>query len=346
MKLRVGLVGLGNVWEKRYRPALSAMTDRFEVRAVCEDIGHRAGLVAAEFGATATDGFRCLARREDIDAVLLLSCGWCGTLPVLAACDAGKAVYFGSGLDLDPRQFQILKQRVEESGIAFAAELPRRLAPATLRLKELIATTLGAPELIFCHQNLWADKPDLGLSRSATARSATARSAEHELVELVDWCCYVVGRRPNWVTGLSHRPDPSASEPDYWAISLDFSDGDLPGSGPVAQIGCGRYIPPGWREAVGYRSQASMQVSCAGGVAFVDLPSTLVWFDEAGRHQELFESERPVGEQLLLRFHRAITSLVIETADLDDVRAAAAISRDAEVSHREGRRMVVRCFEL
>jgi len=336
VKLRVGLVGLGGAWEKRYRPALSAMADRFEVRAVCESVGHRAALVAAEFGATATDGFRCLARREDIDAVLLLSCGWCGPLPVLAACDAGKAVYFGSGLDLEPRQFQILKQRVEESGIAFAAELPRRLAPATLRLKELIATTLGAPELIFCYQNLSADKPDHGLSRPGTSRSA-----EHELVELVDWCCYVVGRRPNWVTGLSHRTNPSASDPDYRAMSLDFSDGDLPGSGPLAQIGCGRYIPADWHEAVGYRPQASMQVSCADGVAFVDLPSTLVWFDEAGRHQESLESERPVGEQLLLRFHRAITSLVTKTADLDDARSAAAIAREAEVSHREGRRMVV-----
>jgi predicted dehydrogenase len=336
VKLRVGLVGLGNAWEKRYRPTLSAMTDRFEVRAVCENIGHRAGLVAAEFGATATDGFRCLARREDIDAVLLLSCGWCGPLPALAACEAGKAVYFGSGLDLDPQQFQLLKERVEASGIAFTAELPRRLAPATLRLKELIATGLGTPELIFCHQDLSADKPDHGLSMPRTSRSA-----EHELVELVDWCCYVVGRRPNWVTGLSHRADPSASEPDYRAISLDFSDSDRPESGPLAQISCGRYIPASWHEAAGYRRQASMQVSCAGGVAFVDLPSTLVWFDEAGRHQESLESERGVGEQLLLRFHRAVTSLVIKTADLDDALGAAAIARKAEVSHREGRRMVV-----
>ena len=336
MKLRVGIVGLGNAWEKRYRPALSTMADRFEVRAVCESIGHRAGLVAAEFGATTNDGFRSLVRREDVDAVLLLSGGWCGLLPALAACDAGKAVYFGSGLDLDSHQSRLLKERVEAGGISFVAELPRRLAPATLRLKELIATTLGPPGLIFCHQNLSSDKDSRGPSRPGTSRSAT-----HELVELVDWCCYVIGCRPNWVAGLSHRPDPSASETDYRAISLDFSDGDQPGLGPVAQIGCGRYIPADWREAVGYRRQASMQVSCARGVAFVDLPSTLVWFDEAGRHQESLESERPVGEQLLLRFHRAVTSLVTKTSDLDDACRAATIAREAEVSHREGRRRVV-----
>jgi hypothetical protein len=159
---------------------------------------------------------------------------------------------------------------------------------------------------------------------------------------LVDWCCYVVGRRPNWVTGSSHRPDPSASEPDYRAIGLDFSGADPPGAGPVAQIGCGRYIPADWREAVGYRTQASMQVSCAAGVAFVDLPSTLVWFDEAGRHQESLESERSIGELLLLRFHRAVTSLVTKTSDLDDACGAAAIVRQAQVSHCEGRRMAIK----
>ena len=336
MKLRVGIVGLGNAWEKRYRPALSTMTDRFEVRAVCESIGLRAGLVAAGFDATTSDGFRCLVRREDIDAILLLAAGWCGPLPALAACDAGKAIYFGSGLDLDSQESRMLRERVEAAGVSFVAEFPRRLAPATLRLKELIATALGPPRLIFCHQDLSADQNDHGPSRPGTSRSAS-----HQLVELVDWCCYVIGRRPSWVTGLSHRPDPSSPESDYRAMSLDFSGGDQPGLGPVAQIGCGSYIPADWHEAVGYRRQASMRVSCARGVAFVDLPSTLVWFDEAGRHQESLQSERPVGEQLLLRFHRAVTSLVTKMADLDDACRAATIVREAEVSHREGRRRAI-----
>jgi len=46
----------------------------------------------------------------------------------------------------------------------------------------------------------------------------------------------------------------------------------------------------------------------------VDLPATLVWFDEAGRHQESLDSERPVGEQLLTHFYRAVTSLVRRTS--------------------------------
>ena len=95
MKLRVGLVGLGTGWENRHRPALRALSDRFEVRAICDQVSHRAEQAAREFNATAVDGFRSLANREDIDAVLMLSRQWYGTLPILAACDAGKSLHEG-----------------------------------------------------------------------------------------------------------------------------------------------------------------------------------------------------------------------------------------------------------
>ena len=42
MRLRVGLIGLGRAWENRHRPALCALADRFEVRAVCEQVALRA----------------------------------------------------------------------------------------------------------------------------------------------------------------------------------------------------------------------------------------------------------------------------------------------------------------
>ena len=152
MKLRVGLVGLGNVWQLRYRAALLALGDRFDVRAVCAEVAARAEQVASEFGATAVDGFRALTARDDVDAVLVLTPEWYGPLPIIAACESGKAVYCAAALDIDPQRANEIKRRVEDSGVAFMAEFPRRHAPATLRLKELIATTLGEPRLMFCHE--------------------------------------------------------------------------------------------------------------------------------------------------------------------------------------------------
>jgi len=334
MKLRVGLIGLGEAWEKRHRPALRALADRYEVRAVCDQVSHRAELAAREFGASVVDGFRSLCRREDLDAILLLSTQWYAALPILAACESGKAVYLGRGLDLDAEQARQIKERVKQAGIAFMAEFPRRHSPATLRLKELIATNLGPPRLLFCHRRLpLADEGDRSL------KSRQERTTTQELVELVDWCRYVVGQDPKWTTGVMYEGEGQRFQEDYQMMSLGFSDSDQPSAGPVAQISCGRYIPKRWSEAVSYRPLAAMQVSCAHGIAFVDLPSTLVWFDEAGRHQESLESERPVGELLLTQFFRAVTSLVTKTCDLEDAYLALNVVEQARRSHREGQRI-------
>lgn len=332
MRLRLGLIGLGDVWQKRHAPALRALGDRFEVRAVCDSVRHRAEQAAADFQAEAVDGYHVLVQREDIDAVLVLSPQWFGALPVLAACDSRKAVYCAVGLELNSDEAQSIKQRVEESGIAFMAEFPKRQAPATIRLKELIATQLGAPRLLFCHRRSVAGSPGNHVGHG------TPQPTFRHIIGQVDWCHYVADAEPTYVTGLVHRTGEDAAE-DYRMLSIDFSPRGKPGTGPVAQISSGHYIPPAWHEAVTYHPLAELQVSCMKGIAFVDLPSTLVWFDEAGRHQESLDSERPIGERLLTQFYRSVTSLVRRSRDLDDACLALQIVQAGRESHDEGRRV-------
>jgi len=334
MKLRVGLVGLGNAWEVRHRPALRALSDRYEVKAVCEPVAQRAEMGARDFNADCVNGFRALSEREDVDAVLILSGQWYGALPILAACDAGKAVYCAAALDFDTEQARQIRQRVEASGVAFMAEFPRRQAAATLRLKELIATRLGAPRLLFCHQRVPTEST-AGL-KGAT-RSLVSRT--HDLVELVDWCRYVTGTEPSSVLGLTHVSCEAPEQIDYEMMSLDFSGTSGPGTKTTAQISSGRYMPAHWPEAVAYRPPAALQVACEHGIAFIDLPSTLVWFDKAGRHMESLDSERPMGEQMLSQFHRAVTSLVRSTSGLEDAYRAMLIVQKAHQSHDEGCRI-------
>lgn len=329
MKIRVGVVGLGDAWEHRHRAALRALGDRFEVRAVCEQVGHLAAVAASEFGAAPSDGFRAIIRREDVDAVLILAPQWYGALPVLAACDAGKAVYCAPGLHVAGAEVDAVKQRVEQSGVAFMAEFPRRHAPATIRLKELICTHLGTPRLLFCHQRL----PAANGCTHPTARPQ--RSSQQELIELVDWCRYVVGHEPSAVMSVYHQAKQPGVEEDYQMMSLDFSEPGHPGTGPTAQISCGRYIPGEWQEAISYRPLAGLQVSCERGIAFVDLPGTIVWFDEAGRHVDTVESERPMGETLLTHFYRSVTSLVRKPSDLEDAYRALAIVRQARQAYEK-----------
>ena len=335
MKIRVGIVGLGSQWEARYLPALRSLAVRFEVRGICEQVAHLAQRAAAEIGAVPVDGYRALASRDDIDAILYLSDQWYGGAPILAACDFGKAVYSAISFPVDAAEVQMLRQRVEESGIAFMAELPRRHAPATIRLKELIATRLGRPRMLFCHRRV----AHSGGSAAAPLRDQASEA--RDLMELVDWCRYVVGEEPTSVVAVRHAETPGADVDDYQMMSLDFSPTGRPGDGVLAQISCGYYMPRQWEEAVGFRPPPALQVVCENGIAFIDLPSNLVWFDTAGRQQESLESERPVGEHMLVQFHRKVTSLVRAVSGLDDSLRAMQIVQAAAESQREGRRIVI-----
>jgi len=60
-----------------------------------------------------------------------------------------------------------------------------------------------------------------------------------------------------------------------------------------------------------------------------------------GRHQESLESERPIGECMLLQFHRKVTSLVRAMSGLDDALKAMQIVQAAATSQAEGRRVAL-----
>jgi len=307
------------------------LQDRFEVAGIYSSVSAFADSVAREFGATQHDGFRELLRRQDIDAALMLEGDWYGTTPVLAACDYGKAIYCGSEIDFDPQQAAELKREVDQAGIAFVAEFPKRYAPASLRLKELIATRLGEPQLLFCHKRLTCEVKH----GQRNGRSLAAR-ADRELIELIDWCSFIVGRDIRAVQCTMHRRDQNRDS-DYQSLSLDFSPHDRPLGSTLAQISCGTYIPSAWNEAIAFRPPAAVQVCCENGLAFVDLPNSLIWFDDAGRHQESLESEMAVGQQLLTQFHRAVTSLVRKMGDLEDVYRCLHTLRSARESAAQRR---------
>jgi len=311
------------------------LQERFELRGVYSSVMALADGVARDFGTQTCDGFRSMIAREDIDAIMMLEGDWYGVTPLMAACEHGKAIYCGGEVDFDPQQAAELKQAVNDSGVAFMAEFPRRFAPATLRLKELIVTRLGQPKLLFCHRRLPRENSD----SKRNGRSLTAR-ADRELVELIDWCRFIVGRDVRAIQAVGHPGSESISgESDYQVLSLDLSPPDAPPFATLAQISCGAYMPATWNEAITFRPPAAVQVCCEKGLAFVDLPSTLIWFDEAGRHQESLDTELPVGQQLFTQFHRAVTSLVRKTADLEDIYRSSNALQMARQSMSDGRRI-------
>lgn len=335
MKLRLGLIGLGRDWQSRYLPALRSMRDRFQVVGVYNSVSVLADSAARELEAERIDSYRAIMEMPHLDAVMVLEDDWYRLMPLWAACDYRKSVFCGSEVHLDPSAAARIHERVRDSGIAFMNEFSRRFAPATLRLKELIATRLGRPRLLFCHRRLACESPDPRLNRSLELR------AQRELLELIDWCKYIVGENPTWVQAIRHASLPSPENSDYQIFSLGFGSPERDPRAILAQISCGAYIPAVWHEAIAYRPPAAVQVCCEKGLAFVDLPSTLVWFDDAGRHQETLDTELSIGQQMLIQFHRAITSLVCHVSDLEETFQAMRILEAAQQSTEQHSRISV-----
>src|SRR6185312_6169078 len=99
-----------------------------------------------------------------------------------------------------------LASLVESSGIPFMPEFARRFYPATLRLKELLATELGAPRLIVGQNRLH------GFDRYGQPGPATQIAPAPLLIDpggyLLDWCTYVFQAEPSslWGTGGTVLP--------------------------------------------------------------------------------------------------------------------------------------------
>lgn len=341
-KLQVGLIGLGDQWKVRHAPALRALSDRFEVNAVCCEVAEKSRLVADEFDAVATDGFRALIDRDDVHAVLALSPQWYGPLPIEVACQSGKAVYSSAALDVTPQQADSIQQQIRDSGIPFMAELPRRYAPATIRLKELIATRLGKPRLMFCHQRLPVEDQNDRLRRGQHCPVVW-----RNMMELVDWCRYLVGADPSSIVSASHGNPSEGLASFYQMASLEFpaystdataTEAPQASECPMVQLSIGHYIPERWQDALSFRRPASLQVCCENGMAFIDLPSSLIWFDDAGQHTESLDSERAVGEMMLDRFQRLVTGGIPHGTDASDAYRAMKIVVGAHESVKSGKR--------
>ena len=90
--LRVGVIGLGPRWQKRYKPALLAMRHRFRVALLCDAVPQRALREAKLLGCRAVGGPTALVEDDTVEAILLLDPSWYRLWPLEVACRIGKPV--------------------------------------------------------------------------------------------------------------------------------------------------------------------------------------------------------------------------------------------------------------
>jgi predicted dehydrogenase len=327
-RLGVGVVGLGRLWEARHKPALGRLRERFRVAAVYDQVLIRAEREARELGCAAAEGIAALVERSDVDAVYVLTPQWFGLHAAELACRADKPVYCALNPASDPEGLRAVSRLVRERGTPFFPELPRRFYPVTIRLRELLATTLGSPTLVLGHARIF------GFDRYGDPGPNVQLAPTSPLIDpggnLVDWCRLVFGADPLAATGTG-----SSGDADFEGFTLEFSDGRL------AQVGIGRYHRERWGEASRFLPQPGFQVFTDRGAAWLEMPDRIQWTDDKGLHDERLPTEPTVGELLNLAFDRLLRGESPAAATLDDALAVARIVDALRRSRSEGRRIAL-----
>ncbi len=331
LRLRVGVIGLGRLWETRHKPSLARLGDQFRVTAVYDPVHRRAELEAAQIGCAACEGLSALVERPDVDVIYLLSRQWFGLHPIALACAAGKAVYCALPLAADLVELESLAKQVDQSGIAFMPEFARRCYPATLRLKELLATQLGPARLIIGHSRLY------GFDRYAVPGPTTQIAPAPLLIDpgsyLLDWCCFVFQALPAELQGFRCQvissPDDADGEPDFECFAASYSQG------ATAQISFGRYHRVPWGDASRFLPAPGFQVFAERGAAWLEMPEKVQWSGAAGTQEERLALEPTVGDVLNDQFHRLVRG---EHSLAPSVREALEIARLIDHLRRTQRR--------
>src|SRR5262249_7561642 len=151
-----------------------------------------------------------------------------GLFPIELACAAGKPVYCALPLAGATDELERVGKQVEESGIPFMPEFARRFYPATLRLRELLATRIGRPRLIVGHSRLF------GFDRYGTPGPTTQLTTAPLAVDpgsyLLDWCCFLFDATPialqcSGGSILPGKGDVASTGPDFESFGVEFAGG-------------------------------------------------------------------------------------------------------------------------
>jgi predicted dehydrogenase len=322
--LRIGVVGLGRLWDARHKPALLRLRDRFRVVAVYDQVARRAAMEAEALGCRAAEGLTELVSRPDVDAVYLLSPQWFGFHAAELACEAGKPIYCALPAGADPAGLEALARSVRAAGVPFVPELARRFYPATWRLGELLATSLGPPRLIVGHVRLFGyDR--YGAPGPSTQLAPLAMSVDPG-ANLLDWCRFLMRAEPSAIDGfgtavlpaLAKESDPASGE-DFEGFVLKFPDGAL------AQMTIGRFHREAWDDAPRFLPPPGIQVYAERGVAWLEMPERIRWADRRGLHEDRLPLDPSVGEALNEHFRRRVRGEASLAPTLDDALAAARL---------------------
>src|SRR5437660_3906534 len=138
-KVKVGLVGLGEIAQIVHLPILQEYADQFEIAALCDISQELLAAMGERYNVPPqsryTD-YHDIAAQRDLDALLVLNSDEYHTDSALAAIQYGKHVLIEKPMCLTRQEAETIIKAREEAGVKVMVGYMRRLAPAFVEAVE------------------------------------------------------------------------------------------------------------------------------------------------------------------------------------------------------------------
>src|SRR5713226_3999281 len=140
-KIKVGVVGLGEVAQVIHLPILQAHSDQFEIAAICDISQELLSALGERYTVPAehryTD-YNDMASQGDLDAVLVVNSDEYHTDSALAAIQHGKHVLIEKPMCLTRQEADAIIKARDEAGVKVMVGYMRRFAPAFVKAIEQV----------------------------------------------------------------------------------------------------------------------------------------------------------------------------------------------------------------
>jgi predicted dehydrogenase len=325
--VNVGVIGLGTLWETRYRPVLLKLRNRIRVSAVYDPVAIRSEQVANGLQAYSVGGVLALARHADVQAVLLLDDERARLHLLSPLCDVGKPIFIAGSPGHDAIQLGMFYAAALTEGRTLMPELALRYSPATNRLQELIATRLGKPQKIVIdvdhsspNQSDQLPEPDL-------------------LVGLFDWCRHLIRTPPLSVHSRELHSE-KTSEMQGLSIRVEYHQRKSGGDSPVVEL---QFHNQGRSDSDSILSQEAIiqryEITSEQGQATIETSDAIAWNTRSDSIIESLSGERSETEVMLDHFCRRVVGGLIPVADLADICRGLELVKAVKESVQTGKKI-------
>ena len=140
-KMKVGLVGLGEIAQIIHLPILQAHSDQFEIAAICDISQELLSALGERYNVPAEHRYfdsHDLAKQEDLDAILVLNSDEYHTDSALAAIRHSKHVLIEKPMCLTRQEAEAIIKARDEAGVQVMVGYMRRYAPAFVQAVEQV----------------------------------------------------------------------------------------------------------------------------------------------------------------------------------------------------------------